>query len=174
MAALMLLTQRVFVSPVILILLILAHSRVPGTEGCMQCGAQFKNLKIRFARLCAQYRERFPHANCTKHPWGRGSVQGFALDEASLDLLLEKTHRVFRVIEINQSLSDFPKYWNWLHEVKMPEQSREEGAASVFNCSTCLRTDVPCWDLKTCYPDFGSVRELEHTRRLNRRKRILQ
>nr|XP_028559132.1 transmembrane protein 95 isoform X2 [Podarcis muralis] len=43
----------------------------------------------------------------------------------SLDLLLEKTHRVFRVIEINQSLADFPKFWNWLHEVKIPEQSRE-------------------------------------------------
>ncbi|XP_062993299.1 sperm-egg fusion protein TMEM95 [Elgaria multicarinata webbii] len=134
--------------------------RCPGTEGCIHCGQQFKNLKIRFARLCAQYRERFSQANCTKFPWRMRSYQDLALDELSLDLLLEKTHRVFRVIEINQSLDDFPEYWNWLHEVKMPELSREvlcppacQGATSAFNCSTCRRVDVPCWGLKTCYPD---------------------
>uniref|UniRef100_A0A670J3S5 Uncharacterized protein n=1 Tax=Podarcis muralis TaxID=64176 RepID=A0A670J3S5_PODMU len=80
----------------------------------------------------------------------------------SLDLLLEKTHRVFRVIEINQSLADFPKFWNWLHEVKIPEQSREalcppacQGSALVWNCTTCRRVEVRCWEMKTCYPGEG-------------------
>ncbi|KAJ7313255.1 hypothetical protein JRQ81_004539 [Phrynocephalus forsythii] len=144
----------------LLLLLLLLATGKPGADGCVPCGGHFKNLKIRFAHLCAQYRKRYGRANCTKYPWGRESARDLALDQHSLDLLMEKTHRVFRVIEINQSLADFPKYWDWLHEVKMPEQSREvlcppacQGTATAFNCSTCRRVDVPCWDLNTCYPD---------------------
>ncbi|XP_067325657.1 sperm-egg fusion protein TMEM95 [Anolis sagrei] len=141
-------------------LLILAHFGVPQqAEGCLNCGAEFKNLRARYVRLCAQFQKQYPRANCTKYPWGWKAVQGFALDEASLDMLLEKAHRVFRVIEINQSLIDFPKFWNWLHEIKLPEKSREalcpptcQASTSIFNCSTCRRAEIPCWDSKTCYP----------------------
>uniref|UniRef100_A0ACB8F2L0 Uncharacterized protein n=1 Tax=Sphaerodactylus townsendi TaxID=933632 RepID=A0ACB8F2L0_9SAUR len=134
-----------------LLLLILASGCLEA-GGCLPCRTQFKNLKNRFARLCAQYRERYGRQNCTSQPWGRKSFQGFALDELSLDLVLEKTHRVFRVIEINQSLEEFPKFWDWLLEVKMPEQSRADSSAPVVNCSSCRMEDVPCWDMKTCYP----------------------
>ncbi|XP_077169968.1 sperm-egg fusion protein TMEM95 isoform X1 [Paroedura picta] len=143
----------------LLLLLLLAGGGLEA-EGCLPCRLHFKNLKGRFARLCAQYRERFGRQNCTSYPWGRGSFQGFALDELSLDLILEKTHRVFRVIEINQTLEDFPKFWDWLHEVKMWEQSREalcppacHVSAPVVNCSSCRTEDTPCWEMKTCYPE---------------------
>ncbi|XP_060111645.1 sperm-egg fusion protein TMEM95 isoform X2 [Heteronotia binoei] len=53
-------------------------------------------------------------------------------------MILEKTHRVFRVIEINQSLEDFPKFWDWLHEVKMPELSR-----AALCPPACQRLDLP-------------------------------
>lgn len=26
------------------------------------------------------------------------------------------------------------------------------GTVSVFNCSTCRKGDMPCWDMKACYP----------------------
>ncbi|XP_060111644.1 sperm-egg fusion protein TMEM95 isoform X1 [Heteronotia binoei] len=75
-------------------------------------------------------------------------------------MILEKTHRVFRVIEINQSLEDFPKFWDWLHEVKMPELSRAalcppacHGSTPVVNCSSCRMEDTACWEMKTCYPE---------------------
>nr|XP_020655423.1 transmembrane protein 95 [Pogona vitticeps] len=146
-------------APAAVLILFLA-SGGPGADGCIPCGGHFKNLRIRYAHLCAQYRKRYGRANCTKYPWGRESVHELALDQLSLDLLMEKTHRVFRVIEINQSLADFPKYWDWLHEVKMPERSREvlcppacQGFITAFNCSTCRKVDVACWDLRTCYPD---------------------
>ncbi|KAL8177047.1 UNVERIFIED_CONTAM: hypothetical protein K2H54_041197 [Gekko kuhli] len=112
-------------APAAVLFLTLA-SRCLEANGCIPCQPQFKNLKGRFAHLCAQYREQYGRQDCTRYPWGRKSFQGFALDELALDLILEKTHRVFRVIEINRSLEDFPKFWDWLHEVKMPEQSREE------------------------------------------------
>ncbi|CAI5791536.1 Hypothetical predicted protein [Podarcis lilfordi] len=149
------------------LLLLLLACESPETEGCIHCGLHSKNLKTRFAYLCAQYRERYRQANCTGYPWGRESSLGLALDDMSLDLLLEKTHRVFRVIEINQSLTDFPKFWNWLHEVKIPEQSREalcppacQGSALVWNCTTCRRVELRCWDMKTCYPEGGGLEKI--------------
>ncbi|XP_039193749.1 sperm-egg fusion protein TMEM95 [Crotalus tigris] len=178
-----------------------------GAEGCLHCGHEFKNLRMRFARLCARHRERFARGGCSKYPWGAAAVRDFALasppfsifsapDEAALDLLLEKAHRVLRVIEIKQSFVDVPKFWNWLHEVKIPSETREEMgqnsrngggdtlgpvvvvnccpfiasllpdvAASLFNCSSCRRMEIPCWDRRICYPGFSSVRMLEGNRR---------
>nr|XP_060638867.1 sperm-egg fusion protein TMEM95 [Anolis sagrei ordinatus] len=114
-------------------LLILAHFGVPQqAEGCLNCGAEFKNLRARYVRLCAQFQKQYPRANCTKYPWGWKAVQGFALDEASLDMLLEKAHRVFRVIALCPPTC--------------------QASTSIFNCSTCRRAEIPCWDSKTCYP----------------------
>ncbi|XP_053119593.1 sperm-egg fusion protein TMEM95 isoform X2 [Hemicordylus capensis] len=131
----------------------------PGTEGCLHCRDGYKNLHFRFARLCAQYQKRYNRTNCSRYPWGRNGSRGFALDELSLDLLLEKTHRVFQVIEINQSLADLPQFWDWLHEVKMPAESREDGSATAINCSTCRLAEVSCWDRKTCYPERTSLQK---------------
>ncbi|KAM6449217.1 sperm-egg fusion protein TMEM95 [Liasis olivaceus] len=141
---------------VVLFLFLLA-SRDPSAEACLNCGAQFKNLRVRFAQLCARYRERFHQASCSDYPWRGEAVRDFALDEAALDLLLEKAHRVLRVIEIKQSFANVPKFWNWLHEVKMPGETREEVVASLFNCSTCRRVEMPCWDVRTCYPEYQGL-----------------
>ncbi|XP_077169971.1 sperm-egg fusion protein TMEM95 isoform X3 [Paroedura picta] len=116
----------------LLLLLLLAGGGLEA-EGCLPCRLHFKNLKGRFARLCAQYRERFGRQNCTSYPWGRGSFQGFALDELSLDLILEKTHRVFRVIALCPPACHV--------------------SAPVVNCSSCRTEDTPCWEMKTCYPE---------------------
>ncbi|XP_063157935.1 sperm-egg fusion protein TMEM95 [Candoia aspera] len=144
---------------VLLLLLFLLAKGGPSAEGCLNCGQQFKNLRMRFAQLCARYREHFHRENCSNYPWGGEAVRDFALDEAALDLLLEKAHRVLRVIEIKQSFADVPKFWKWLHSAKIPAETQEalcppacQVVASLFNCSTCRRVEIPCWDLKTCYP----------------------
>ncbi|XP_034260600.2 sperm-egg fusion protein TMEM95 [Pantherophis guttatus] len=153
-------------TPAVLLFLILLLFLLAGgaTEGCLHCGHQFKNLKMRFAHLCARYRERFGRGGCSKYPWGSKAVRDFALDEAALDLLLEKAHRVLRVMEIKQSLTDLPKFWNWLHEVKIPSETREalcppacHVVASLFNCSTCRRAEIRCWDMRTCYPEYQGL-----------------
>lgn len=64
-----------------LLLLSLASGHL-GTEGCIRCGHEYKNLRSRFARLCAQYRSQYSWDNCTKYPWGRGPVGDFALGRA--------------------------------------------------------------------------------------------
>ncbi|XP_070587443.1 sperm-egg fusion protein TMEM95-like [Erythrolamprus reginae] len=151
------------------LLLLFLLAEVPA-EGCLHCGHQFKNLQMRFAHLCARYREHFGQKRCSKYPWGAKAVRDFALDEDALDLLLEKTHRVLRVIEIKQSLEDLPRFWNWLHEVKIPSETQEalcpptcHVVASVFNCSTCRRTEVPCRDMRTCYPEYKGLPKVIQT-----------
>ncbi|XP_043539378.1 uncharacterized protein LOC122544303 isoform X5 [Chiloscyllium plagiosum] len=46
-------------------------------------------------------------------------------DEVLVDMISEKVHRVLRVIEINQTLTDLPIFWNWLYEVKLPKLTQE-------------------------------------------------
>ncbi|XP_077169970.1 sperm-egg fusion protein TMEM95 isoform X2 [Paroedura picta] len=158
----------------LLLLLLLAGGGLEA-EGCLPCRLHFKNLKGRFARLCAQYRERFGRQNCTSYPWGRGSFQGFALDELSLDLILEKTHRVFRVIEINQTLEDFPKFWDWLHErcalrlaVSPGKGAETPGWARPPPLSPCTLPSAP-------HPDPCATTSLAPPERIGRRgKELLQ
>ncbi|XP_065426473.1 sperm-egg fusion protein TMEM95 [Chrysemys picta bellii] len=84
--------------------------------------------------------------------------------------------------EINRTLSDLPKFWDWLREVKLLEYSKEvlcppacrvpqapqltlapsssPGASALaINCSSCKKGKVPCWALKKCYPGRRDLRD---------------
>ncbi|XP_067410040.1 sperm-egg fusion protein TMEM95 [Emydura macquarii macquarii] len=142
-------------APLLLALALLS----PPAQACVQCRLRGKKIPARFARLCARHRQVYGSPGCAPHPWGPESFQGFALDEQAMEEVTEKTHRVLRLIEINRTLSDLPKFWNWLHEVKLLEYSKQvlcppacRGSASAVNCSTCKEREVPCWPLKKCYP----------------------
>uniref|UniRef100_A0A8C8RGG7 IZUMO family member 3 n=1 Tax=Pelusios castaneus TaxID=367368 RepID=A0A8C8RGG7_9SAUR len=134
--------------PLLLALALLA----PPAQGCVQCHPRGKNILAHFARLCARYHQVHGRPGCASHPWSPESFKGFALDEQALDVVTEKTHRVLRLMEINRTLSDLPKFWDWLHRVKLLEYSKE---ASAFNCSTCKKEKVLCWPLKKCYTGEG-------------------
>ncbi|XP_043539377.1 sperm-egg fusion protein TMEM95-like isoform X4 [Chiloscyllium plagiosum] len=89
-----------------------------------------------------------------------------AADEVLVDMISEKVHRVLRVIEINQTLTDLPIFWNWLYEVKLPKLTQEAMCApkcrdstTVINCTTCLEVEVNCWSLKTCWPNRLDLKE---------------
>nr|XP_048689908.1 sperm-egg fusion protein TMEM95 [Caretta caretta] len=141
-------------APLLLALALLA----PPARGCVQCRPGHKDVPARFARLCARYRQVHGRPGCPSQPWGPESFKGFALDEQALDAVTEKTHRVLRVIEISRTLSDLPKFWDWLREVKLLEASKEvlcppacRGSALAINCSSCKKGKVPCWAPKKCY-----------------------
>nr|XP_033779489.1 transmembrane protein 95 isoform X2 [Geotrypetes seraphini] len=79
-----------------------------------------------------------------------------------MKMVTEKTHRVFRVIEIKEDtrLADVETYWDWLVEVKLPELTKELLCPPVchetikgINCTTCKKHAMKCLSLKTCYPD---------------------
>ncbi|XP_067880145.1 sperm-egg fusion protein TMEM95-like [Heterodontus francisci] len=81
-------------------------------------------------------------------------------------MISEKVHRVLRVIEINQTLTDLPIFWNWLYEVKLPKLTQEAMCApkcrdstTVINCTTCLEVNVNCWSMKTCWPNWLDLNE---------------
>ncbi|XP_043539376.1 sperm-egg fusion protein TMEM95-like isoform X3 [Chiloscyllium plagiosum] len=80
-------------------------------------------------------------------------------DEVLVDMISEKVHRVLRVIEINQTLTDLPIFWNWLYEVKLPKLTQEGDSTTVINCTTCLEVEVNCWSLKTCWPNRLDLKE---------------
>ncbi|XP_048476218.1 sperm-egg fusion protein TMEM95 isoform X2 [Rhincodon typus] len=81
------------------------------------------------------------------------------IDEVFVDMISEKVHRVLRVIEINQTLTDLPIFWNWLYEVKLPKLTQEGDSTTVINCTTCLEVEVNCWSLKTCWPNRLDLNE---------------
>ncbi|XP_060710767.1 sperm-egg fusion protein TMEM95-like isoform X1 [Hemiscyllium ocellatum] len=99
---------------------------------------------------------RFPKGGST---FSASEAPSGAVDEVLVDTISEKVHRVLRVIEINQTLTDLPIFWNWLYEVKLPKLTQEAMCApkcrdstTVINCTTCLEVEVNCWSLKTCWP----------------------
>uniref|UniRef100_A0A670Z416 Uncharacterized protein n=1 Tax=Pseudonaja textilis TaxID=8673 RepID=A0A670Z416_PSETE len=102
-------------APVFLLLLLLFL--LAGNGGCLS------------ASLTTALRGRTSRNGAKWAPYAGSRTPVFsvfsAADESTLDLLLEKAHRVLRVIEIKQSLTDLPKFWNWLHEVKIPSETRE-------------------------------------------------
>nr|XP_035922217.1 transmembrane protein 95 isoform X3 [Halichoerus grypus] len=80
-------------------------------------------------------------------------------DEASMNKVIEKTHRVLRVMEIKGSLSSLPLYWRWLQNTRLPAYTREalcapacRGSTILYNCSTCQEFKVRCWPRKRCLP----------------------
>ncbi|XP_034503030.1 transmembrane protein 95 isoform X2 [Ailuropoda melanoleuca] len=46
-------------------------------------------------------------------------------DEASMNKVIEKTHRVLRVMEIKGSPSSLRLYWHWLQHTRLPAYTRE-------------------------------------------------
>nr|XP_025043987.1 non-receptor tyrosine-protein kinase TNK1 isoform X2 [Pelodiscus sinensis] len=102
-------------------------------------------------------------------PWALGSSAWLdsaaeKADEQAMDAVTEKTHRVLRIIEINRTFSDLPRFWTWLHEVKLLEYSKEvlcppacRDSALAISCSSCKKGKVTCWSLKKCYSAQGAI-----------------
>ncbi|GCC18178.1 hypothetical protein chiPu_0017836, partial [Chiloscyllium punctatum] len=88
--------------------------------------------------------------------WASSSTK---TNEVLVDMISEKVHRVLRVIEINQTLTDLPIFWNWLYEVKLPKLTQDGDSTTVINCTMCLEVEVNCWSLKTCWPNRLDLKE---------------
>ncbi|GAB5580451.1 sperm-egg fusion protein TMEM95 isoform X1 [Prionailurus iriomotensis] len=128
--------------------------------GLMWTLALDRDLSGRLARLCNQVKARWETCEAS---W---TFPAFALDEVSTNKVIEKTHRVLRVMEIKGSPSSLPLYWQWLQKVKFPEYTREafcapacRGSTVLYNCSTCQSFAVHCWPLKRCLPGSHDLRE---------------
>uniref|UniRef100_A0A8C0G6A4 Uncharacterized protein n=1 Tax=Chelonoidis abingdonii TaxID=106734 RepID=A0A8C0G6A4_CHEAB len=124
-------------APLLLALTLLA----PLARGCVQCRLGHRDIPARFARLCARYHQVHARPGCPSRPWDPESFKGFALDEQAMNAMTEKTHRVLRLIEINQTLSDLPKFWDWLREVKLLEYSKE-GMGGAVGRDGVLRASI--------------------------------
>uniref|UniRef100_A0ABI7Y286 Transmembrane protein 95 n=1 Tax=Felis catus TaxID=9685 RepID=A0ABI7Y286_FELCA len=122
-------------------------------QACVLCHLSDRDLSGRLARLCNQVKARWETCEAS---W---TFPAFALDEVSTNKVIEKTHRVLRVMEIKGSPSSLPLYWQWLQKVKFPEYTREafcapacRGSTVLYNCSTCQSFAVHCWPLRRCLP----------------------
>ncbi|XP_072349395.1 sperm-egg fusion protein TMEM95-like isoform X2 [Scyliorhinus torazame] len=135
-------------------------------EGCMFCAFPHKTIKDRFERLCTKYKELTETTNCTTYT--DAELNKFLIDEVSVEMIAEKVHRVLRVIEINQTLTDLPVFWNWLYGVKLPKLTQEGVSTTVINCSVCQEVELNCWNMKTCWPNQEGCK-VGGIKRLNRK-----
>ncbi|XP_025049564.1 transmembrane protein 95 isoform X3 [Alligator sinensis] len=110
------------------------------TGGCVQCPPGRRGLAGRFARLCTRYEAGREGRACSKYPWVGQTLRGFALEDQAVEVVTEKIHRVFRLMELGHNLSDLPVFWDWLHEVKLPEFTRD---APLFHLSHPPHSAVP-------------------------------
>ncbi|XP_041034937.1 uncharacterized protein LOC121272359 isoform X2 [Carcharodon carcharias] len=101
---------------------------------------------------CLQFLFSFKYIPNSPLKAATDSIPTTLSDEVLVNMISEKVHRVLRVIEINQTLTDLPIFWNWLYEVKLPKLTQEGDSTTVINCTTCLEVEVNCWRLKTCWP----------------------
>ncbi|XP_024587124.1 transmembrane protein 95 isoform X1 [Neophocaena asiaeorientalis asiaeorientalis] len=122
-------------------------------QACVLCRFPDHDLSGRLAQLCSQMEAQWKDCEVS---W---NFSAFALDDASLKKVTEKTHRVLRVMEIKGSLSSLLSYWKWLQKTKLPEYNREalcapacRGSTILYNCSTCQGFEVYCWPRKRCFP----------------------
>ncbi|XP_049717432.1 sperm-egg fusion protein TMEM95 isoform X2 [Elephas maximus indicus] len=122
-------------------------------QACVFCRLPAHDLLSRLDRLCSQMEVQWEACEASR------DFSAFALDEVSMNKITEKTHRVLRVMEIKGSFSSLPLYWEWLHNTKIPEYTREalcapacRGSTTLYNCSTCEGVDVHCWPRKLCFP----------------------
>nr|ATQ60852.1 TMEM95 isoform X6 [Bubalus bubalis] len=131
-------------------------------EACVFCRFPDRELSGRLAQLCSQMEVQWKDCEVS---W---TFSAFALDDASLNKITEKTHRVLRVMEIKGSLYSLPSYWQWLRKTKLREYNREAlcppacplpallypagGSTILYNCSTCQGFEVYCWPRKRCFP----------------------
>ncbi|XP_030889974.1 transmembrane protein 95 isoform X1 [Leptonychotes weddellii] len=88
-------------------------------QACVLCHLSARDLSGRLAQLCSRVEVLWKDCGAS---W---SFPAFALDEASMNKVIEKTHRVLRVMEIKGSLSSLPLYWRWLQNTKLPAYTRE-------------------------------------------------
>nr|ATQ60850.1 TMEM95 isoform X2 [Bubalus bubalis] len=88
-------------------------------EACVFCRFPDRELSGRLAQLCSQMEVQWKDCEVS---W---TFSAFALDDASLNKITEKTHRVLRVMEIKGSLYSLPSYWQWLRKTKLREYNRE-------------------------------------------------
>ncbi|XP_037349887.1 sperm-egg fusion protein TMEM95 isoform X3 [Talpa occidentalis] len=133
-------------------------------QACIFCHSSDRNLSGRLARLCSLVKAQWKDCEAS---W---NFSAFALDELSMIKVIEKTHRVLKVMEIKRSLSSFPAYWQWLQNIKLPEYTREalcapacRGSTTLYNCSTCQSFEVYCWPRRRCFPgshDLWEARSL--------------
>ncbi|XP_026903586.1 sperm-egg fusion protein TMEM95 isoform X2 [Acinonyx jubatus] len=100
-------------------------------QACVLCHLSDRDLSGRLARLCNQVKARWETCEAS---W---TFPAFALDEVSTNKVIEKTHRVLRVMEIKGSPSSLPLYWQWLQKVKFPEYTRE-----AFCAPACRSHDL--------------------------------
>ncbi|XP_045346175.1 sperm-egg fusion protein TMEM95 isoform X1 [Leopardus geoffroyi] len=100
-------------------------------QACVLCHLSDRDLSGRLARLCNQAKARWETCEAS---W---TFPAFALDEVSTNKVIEKTHRVLRVMEIKGSPSSLPLYWQWLQKVKFPEYTRE-----AFCAPACRSHDL--------------------------------
>uniref|UniRef100_A0A8C5P799 Non-specific protein-tyrosine kinase n=1 Tax=Leptobrachium leishanense TaxID=445787 RepID=A0A8C5P799_9ANUR len=135
------------------------------SSGCVFCRNAELSIKIRFEKLCNDYMTATGRKNCTDHP-GPFNFNPFGLDEESLIFITRKTHRVFRIFEINGDSLGIAAYWDWLHEVKLPQYTHEtlcpplcEKTTTAYNCTRCVTQKMTCWSVKTCYPGCEMVTE---------------
>ncbi|TKC42474.1 hypothetical protein EI555_006271 [Monodon monoceros] len=88
-------------------------------QACVFCRFPDHDLSGRLAQLCSQMEAQWKDCEVS---W---NFSAFALDDASLKKVTEKTHRVLRVMG---------------------------GSTILYNCSTCQGFEVYCWPRKRCFP----------------------
>uniref|UniRef100_A0A8C0K6H7 Transmembrane protein 95 n=1 Tax=Canis lupus dingo TaxID=286419 RepID=A0A8C0K6H7_CANLU len=130
------------------------------TQACILCQLSARDLSGRLAHVCSQVEAKWKDCGAS---W---NFPAFALDEVSMNRVIEKTHRVLRVMEIKGSFSSLPLYQLWLQKIKLPQYTREalcapacRGRTTLYNCSTCQSTQVRCWPKKRCFPGSHDLRE---------------
>ncbi|XP_053320071.1 sperm-egg fusion protein TMEM95 [Spea bombifrons] len=138
-------------SPRHLLLLLLLLPLLPAGSGCVFCRLGYLEIRQRFHKLCEDYMRAQGSENCTRHP-GPSSFNQFAIDDETLLFVTEKTHRVFRFLEIKRDVLGIAEYWDWLHEVKLPELTYEVDWTYAYNCTLCRVKSMKCFDKETCFP----------------------
>ncbi|KYO37026.1 BTB/POZ domain-containing protein KCTD11 isoform C [Alligator mississippiensis] len=58
-----------------------------------------RGLAGRFARLCTRYEAGREGRACSKYPWVGQTLRDFALEDQAVEVVTEKIHRVFRLME---------------------------------------------------------------------------
>ncbi|XP_044901000.1 sperm-egg fusion protein TMEM95 isoform X3 [Felis catus] len=102
-------------------------------QACVLCHLSDRDLSGRLARLCNQVKARWETCEAS---W---TFPAFALDEVSTNKVIEKTHRVLRVMAFCAPAC--------------------RGSTVLYNCSTCQSFAVHCWPLRRCLPGSHDLRE---------------
>ncbi|XP_040197935.1 sperm-egg fusion protein TMEM95 [Rana temporaria] len=81
-------------------------------------------------------------------------------DEDDVFTITEKTHRVFRILEISRDPLRIAAYWDWLHEVKLVEYAHSVMCPPLcmetkilYNCTVCRLMRTECLSDEICYPE---------------------